>query len=236
MPGKDVFRRRWPLTRSVGAAAAIFVMLCCRGESAQVRQPPPTDTVIVDKEVKIKVEGDRLSVQPEIFVAKVNESITQQGLDAMKDLTTRSEALEARIDQLDKEGGTSDQIKELAAQIEELAKKEESVKKEGPASWVTIGGPGVAFVVEGLRPGYSLEIDFRSQGNQKGPFLPRQAVPSRLRGRYVFHGRANAPIQTTRSGRVDIVHFPNPSLWKYEVVLRRGSEDLVAIDPMGVLK
>ena len=240
MAGKDDFRSRWPLTRSVGSAAAIFVMLCCRGGSAQVREALPPDVVQVDREVLIKVAGDypkglHLIVEPEIFVAKFEESVTEDGLLQIGRLAVQCEALETRLDQLDKEGGTSDQIRELAAQIDEFAKREESVKKEGPGKWVTIGGPGITFVVEGLRPGYSLEIDFRSQGDQKGPFLARQAVPNRLRGRYVFHGRANAPVQKSRSGRVDIEHFPKPSVWKYELVLRKGSEDLVAIDPMGVL-
>lgn len=239
MRGKDLLPGRSSLSRSSGIAAAILVMLCCRGGSAQSERLP-ADAVRVDREVKIKVEGDdrtglRLKIDPEVFVARLEEQVTKDALAEIDRLIEQREVLEAEIEGMTGKEGAAARIDELATKIEEVAKKEDSVKRGGPGELLKTGGPGVTFVVDGLRPGYSIEIDFRSQGDRKGPFLLKKPTPGRLRGRYVFHGRASTTSQRLRSGRVDIEHFPKPSVWKYEVVLRKGSEDLVAIDPMGVL-
>jgi hypothetical protein len=98
------------------------------------------------------------------------------------------------------------------------------------------GKSPLRFVVKGLGPKDLLEVDFTSQGGFKGPFLldePQSARP--VRGRYLFERSGAVP-----SGRIDRKNFPGPSAWKYEVVLRRkvGRRivDVVAIDPMGVLR
>ena len=110
--------------------------------------------------------------------------------------------------------------------------REELAKARGDL--IVIAGPGVTFKAENLPSGYSLEIDFRSQGGFKGPFLQTANTTSRpVRGRYLLNSRQLA----IESGKVDLEHFPAPSVWKYEVVLRGAdNQDLVATDPMGVLK
>jgi hypothetical protein len=89
-------------------------------------------------------------------------------------------------------------------------------------------GGGVTFVAKGLAEGYTLEIDFKAQGGARGPFAKGQG--SLARGRYTL----SAKTPSLPSGRSDSAA---PGVWKYEVVLRDAKgDDLVAIDPMGVLK
>ena len=86
-------------------------------------------------------------------------------------------------------------------------------------------GGGVDFMALGLVEGYTLEIDFKTQGGARGPFSRGATL---ARGRYTL----NAKTPSLPSGAAD-----RSGAWKYEVVLRdaRG-DDVVAIDPMGVLK
>jgi hypothetical protein len=89
-------------------------------------------------------------------------------------------------------------------------------------------GGGVDFVAKGLTEGYTLEIDFKVEGGIRGPFSKGEAALAR--GRYTL----SAKTPTVASGRSDV---SSPGVWKYEVVLRDAKgDDLVAIDPMGVLK
>lgn len=85
-------------------------------------------------------------------------------------------------------------------------------------------GGGVEFVAEGLLDDYTLELDFKTQHGTRGPFK-KGAGP---RGRYTL--TASRPSVPSESA-------DQTGVWKYEVVLRdRDSNDVVAIDPMGVLK
>jgi hypothetical protein len=94
-----------------------------------------------------------------------------------------------------------------------------------------VGGPGVEFRAKGLPEGYTLEIDFTSQANTKGPFVKSESV----RGRYEILGRGNEA--SLQSGKVDTQRVKAGTYWKYEVVVRdREKNDLVAIDPGGVFK
>lgn len=94
-----------------------------------------------------------------------------------------------------------------------------------------LGGPGVEFKVKGLPAKYTLEIDFTSQTNTKGPFVRYGGV----RGRYEVTGTGND--LSLPSGKVDPDRVKTPSYWKYEVVVRDPEKnDVVAIDPGGVLK
>ena len=98
------------------------------------------------------------------------------------------------------------------------------------------GRSPLTFIVEGLGTDESLEIDFKLQGRDKGPFRLEGGRRRRpVRGRYLFNFNARG-ASSQPSGGIDPKFFGKRSVWKYDVVLRRGSEDLVAIDPMGVLK
>jgi hypothetical protein len=108
---------------------------------------------------------------------------------------------------------------------------DDHVLKVDPDVFVArLGGPGVEFVVSGLSKGYSVEIDFRVQGTWKGPFLRAKNL---VRGRYEFQGGGETHLP---SGAVDAKNVTLPSVWKYEVTLRKGNDDVMAIDPMGVFR
>jgi len=146
----------------LGLSATFALVLGCPG-SAEI--PNSSETVSIDKQVTITVEGkDHLVVEPAVFVAK-------------------------------------------------------------------LGGPGIEFKVKGLPERYSIEIDFTSQTNTKGPFVRSGGV----RGRYEAVGTGKDV--TVPSGKVDVERVKAPSYWKYEVVLRDPEKnDVVAIDPGGVFK
>ena len=94
-----------------------------------------------------------------------------------------------------------------------------------------LSGPGIEFVVNGLPDKYTLEIDFRPQGNVKGPFVRTAGV----RGRYDFVGTGQSV--KAQSGGVDTKQVKAGSYWKYEVVVRDAERnDKAAIDPGGVFK
>jgi len=233
MRGKDVLRRRGPLSRSA-AAAAVVMLLCCREGMAQRTPSSVPDLIVVDTKVTIKVENGTISVDPDVFVAR------KEGLSGLLEV----EALARRIEELARaieRRARRDDLRALAKGVRESAERMKSAGKgdetkerartEGRAS---VEGP-IEFVVQGLPVRHSVEIDFKAQAGWKGPFLLDRPDPTRpARGRYVFREGGPAAIS---SGRVDVTHFPNPSVWKYEVVLRGpDDQDLVAIDPMGVLK
>lgn len=95
----------------------------------------------------------------------------------------------------------------------------------GPMVFLQRVGGGVDFVAQGLVEGYTLEIDFKTQGGVRGPFAKGATL---ARGRYTL----NAKTPSLPSGGSD-----RPGVWKYEVVLRDAKgDDVEAIDPMGVLK
>ena len=73
-----------------------------------------------------------------------------------------------------------------------------------------------------------LEIDFKVEGQRKGPF--REFAKDRPRGRFTL-SREAAKATATYDKEV------GDGVWKYEVVLRdREGRDLAAIDPMAVGK
>jgi hypothetical protein len=80
------------------------------------------------------------------------------------------------------------------------------------------------FAVEGLKQGQSVEIDFEVYEGYKGPFL-RGENP--YRGRYVLDERVTG-IETRASDRA--------GYFEYHLVLRRGTEDVFALDPGVVVK
>lgn len=88
--------------------------------------------------------------------------------------------------------------------------------------------PGAALDlrVVGLVDGQTLEIDFRAQNGQKGPFAKTE---SNVRGRYFF--KADGTLST---GPEDALRV---EAWKFDVILRdRLEADVWAIDPMIVVK
>lgn len=94
-------------------------------------------------------------------------------------------------------------------------------------SFVRIGGT-LVFDVKGLPSGYSLEIDYRAEGNTKGPF--RQKDKNEPRGRLTFNAPGTADLRYDD----DLV---DTMVWKYDVALRDGGKlDKKVIDPMTVGK
>jgi hypothetical protein len=97
-----------------------------------------------------------------------------------------------------------------------------------PAVFLQRTGGGVTFLAKGLPEGYTLEIDFKTEGGTRGPFP--KGPGALARGRYTLS--AKAPSLPSGSSEATAA-----GVWKYEVVLRDAKgDDLVAIDPMGVLK
>jgi len=88
------------------------------------------------------------------------------------------------------------------------------IRKHQPLRWA----------VQGLRPGEHVEIDFEVYEGRKGPF-PRWNNP--FRGRYVLDERTTG----VESNASDVAGY-----FKYHVVLRKGSEDIFALDPGVVVK
>ena len=84
---------------------------------------------------------------------------------------------------------------------------------------------GVAWKVDGLLPGYTVEFDFRVQGKIKGPFIPGKLAHPR--GRYL--AKVNGPIDSNPSDQKD-------GVWKYDIVLRQGDEVVDAIDPSIIIR
>jgi hypothetical protein len=92
-------------------------------------------------------------------------------------------------------------------------------------SFVMLGG-SLAFEVAGLPKGYTLEIDYRAEGDKKGPFRKRGNDP---RGRLTF--AAPDRIVLYYDDSVDT------AVWKYDVALRdEKGDDKAVIDPMTVGK
>ncbi|HET8646476.1 MAG TPA: hypothetical protein VFO85_13360 [Vicinamibacteria bacterium] len=83
------------------------------------------------------------------------------------------------------------------------------------------------FAVEGLPAGMSVEIDFEVYEGRKGPFPWREKPGNPVRGRYLLDPK-NPLVDSTDS---DVAGY-----FKYHVVLRKGSEDVFALDPGVVVK
>jgi len=93
-------------------------------------------------------------------------------------------------------------------------------------SFVRWGGT-MEFRVEGLTAG-TLEIDYRVEGNRKGPFLKTESDP---RGRIVFKPGVNKIALRYDDEIKETV------VWKYDIALRDGKNaDLKVIDPMTIGK
>jgi hypothetical protein len=94
-------------------------------------------------------------------------------------------------------------------------------------SFVRRGGT-LEFRVSGLPADHTLEIDYRVEGDKKGPFLKTDADP---RGRATFR-----PGIEKIALRYDD-QIEETAVWKYDVVLRDGKKgDVKSVDPMTIGK
>jgi hypothetical protein len=99
---------------------------------------------------------------------------------------------------------------------------------------IHVGRP-LRFSAQGLRDGLTIEVDFEVTESHhkgpsrsvKGPFPHGEHPANPVRGRFVL---------SEKNPRVDTEASDIAGYFKYHVVLRRGTEDLFALDPGVVVK
>lgn len=92
------------------------------------------------------------------------------------------------------------------------------IRKHQPLQWS----------VEGLTAGMTVEIDFEVYDGRKGPFPWRRGKENNpVRGRYLLDARTNV---------IEAAASDAGGYFKYHVVLRKGGEDVFALDPGVVVR